>query len=156
MQSQTLSLDDGLVEWFGADCDLRAITPDHVESWSHWLRHGRERKLSETTARKRCAVARQAFDRAKKRGLIESNPFAEADIRTGSIGNIKRQQYISADDAMAVIDELPNAEWRALFALARFGGVRMPSEPALLKWADIDWHGRSIRIRSLGLAGFRQ
>lgn len=59
----------------------------------------------------------------KKRGLIESNPFAEADVRTGSIGNTKRQQYISADDALAVIDELPNAEWRALFAMARFGGV---------------------------------
>lgn len=43
-----------LVEWFGPDCGLRSITPDHVESWSRWMRFERARKLSEATARKRC------------------------------------------------------------------------------------------------------
>src|SRR6266849_6310224 len=32
-----------------------------------------------------------------------------------------------------------SAEWRLIFALARFGGLRCPSEFVPLKWEHVDW-----------------
>jgi integrase len=35
---------------------------------------------------------------------------------------------------------------RAIFALARYGGMRVPSEIVLLRWADIDWTKGKILV----------
>ena len=35
-----------------------------------------------------------------------------------------------------------------IFALARFGGLRTPSETLLLRWADVDWERGRLLIRS--------
>ena len=32
-----------------------------------------------------------------------------------------------------------DAEWKAIIALARYGGLRTPSETMALRWIDIDW-----------------
>ena len=50
---------------------------------------------------------------------------------------------MTREQATAVLDACPNADWRLIFALARFGGLRTPSETLLLRWSDVDWeHGR--------------
>ena len=47
-----------------------------------------------------------------------------------------------------VLNACPDTQWRLLFALSRFGGLRCPSEHLAMKWGDVDWeHGR-IRVRS--------
>ncbi len=47
-----------------------------------------------------------------------------------------------------MLDACPDAEWRLIFGLARFGGLRCPSEHLALTWNCIDWaHGR-IRVPS--------
>jgi integrase len=49
---------------------------------------------------------------------------------------------------LKVLDACPNNQWRLLFALSRFGGLRCPSEHRELKWSDIDLkHGR-MTVRS--------
>ena len=40
------------------------------------------------------------------------------------------------------------AEWKLLFALARYGGLRIPSEALLLRWADIDWDHDRFTVHS--------
>lgn len=47
-----------------------------------------------------------------------------------------------------MIDAAPDTEWLLLISLARFGGVRVPSEAVTLKWSDIDWERDRIRIVS--------
>lgn len=42
--------------------------------------------------------------------------------------------------------EAPDAEWKALIALSRYGGLRCPSEHYALRWGDIDWHRGRIRV----------
>ncbi|NBP81103.1 site-specific integrase [bacterium] len=49
--------------------------------------------------------------------------------------------------AQAVLAACPDNEWRLIFALSRFGGLRCPSETLELKWRDIDWEGGRIVIR---------
>ena len=39
-------------------------------------------------------------------------------------------------------------EWRLIFALARWGGLRIPSELMQLRWQDVDWAGSKLRITS--------
>ena len=36
---------------------------------------------------------------------------------------------------------LPNTEWKLLFALSRWGGFRVGSEPRRLNWDDVSWQG---------------
>jgi hypothetical protein len=33
----------------------------------------------------------------------------------------------------------PDAQWRLLVALARYGGVRTPSESLAIEWSHVDW-----------------
>jgi integrase len=47
-----------------------------------------------------------------------------------------------------VLNACPNAQWRLLFALSRYGGLRCPSEHLALTWADIDWERNRMTVRS--------
>jgi integrase len=47
-----------------------------------------------------------------------------------------------------VIDAAPDAEWRLLIALSRFGGLRVPSEALALRWSDVDWEHNRLTVRS--------
>ena len=38
--------------------------------------------------------------------------------------------------------------WRLIVALARYGGLRTPSETFALTWADVDWEHNRIRVPS--------
>jgi len=43
---------------------------------------------------------------------------------------------------------MPNAEWRLIFGLARWGGLRCPSEVVALKWSDVDWERSRFTVHS--------
>ena len=47
-----------------------------------------------------------------------------------------------------VIDACPNAQWRLLFALSRFGGLRCPSEHLALRWDGIDSEAGRMLVHS--------
>jgi integrase len=46
------------------------------------------------------------------------------------------------------LDELPNNEWKLLFALSRRGGLHVGSEVRQLKWHDIDFERQRILVHS--------
>jgi Phage integrase family len=61
--------------------------------------------------------------------------------------------FVTREDAAKVLAACPDAQWRLLFALSRYGGLRCPSEHLGLKWGDVDWgdgtgKGARITIRS--------
>ena len=53
--------------------------------------------------------------------------------------NKEREFFVTQAMARRVLDACPDNEWRLLFALCRFGGLRCPSEPLALRWGDMDW-----------------
>jgi len=89
---------------------------------------------------------------ALKWRMIESNPLA--DIKSGSHSNTERQHYFSQEDIARLIEQCPTREWRCIFAMARYAGVRVPSEVWDLGWADINWETGMILVRSPKTAGY--
>ena len=62
--------------------------------------------------------------------------------------NPERMHFVSRDVAENVLEACPDAEWRLLFALSRYGGLRCPSEHLALRWADVDWERNRIMVHS--------
>ena len=48
--------------------------------------------------------------------------------------------------AYRVLEACPNITWKLIFALARFGGLRCPSEVVALRWEHILWNAEKIHV----------
>lgn len=83
---------------------------------------------------------------AMRRGLTKGNPFSE--LKAGTQVNTARAVFVSRESIAKVIDAAPDAQWRLLIALSRFGGLRVPSEALALRWADVDWEHNRLTVRS--------
>ena len=134
-----------LLAYFERTASLRSITKAAAKGFRQYL-IGQE--LAENTVRRTCGVAKQLFADALDRELIEANPFKQRDIPTTTGSNQERQAYITTATAKAVLDACPDAEWRLLFALSRFAGLRCPSEHLALRWEDVNWERSRMTVRS--------
>jgi len=142
---------DCLLSFFDRDRSLPGITEAEAEDYQRWLRHEAPRRRQDgkgfaaATVGKRCKIARECFAYAVRQRLIQVNPFDA--IKCASPAT-EHHAYINAADAEVVLRELPDAGWRLLFALARWGGLRVISEPRVLTWADVDWECGRLRVPS--------
>lgn len=132
-----------LVDFFGADKVLQEITEGDADDWRLYLV---SQGLAPNTVNRTCGIARQFFRAAVRRRLIASNPFTE--LKVSVQGNKAREYFLSRRDAEKILEACPDTQWRLIFVLARFGGVRTPSETLLLKWADINWQTGRMLVRS--------
>jgi len=132
-----------LTEFFGEGRTLKSITRGDAEEWRLSLVTG---GLAESTIRKRCGFAKQFMVTAVKHELISSNPFE--DLKSGAVANPSRYYFVTRQEADRVLEACPDAEWRLLFALSRYGGLRCPSEHLALRWEDVDWDRSRITVRS--------
>ena len=130
-----------LVERLGARTPLRSITPGDADDFKEKML----KDYSVATVGREIIRVRQFFKAAKRRGLIDANPFE--DVKGGSQANDSRAYFVTRQVSQAVLDACPDDEWRLIFALSRFGGLRCPSETLELKLQDIDWAGNKIVIR---------
>ncbi len=134
---------DHLVGFFGAQKLLSAITEGDAEDFRRQLMT----KMGENTARRMCGRARQFLTYAKRKRIITENPF-EGTGSTSCLERRDRAVFVGQDMIQRVLDACPDAQWRLLVALARYGGLRTPSEPLLLKWGDVDWERGKLRVTS--------
>ena len=70
------------------------------------------------------------------------------DVKAPAQVNTARAFYVSREVTERIIAACPDAEWRLIVALARYGGLRTPSETFALTWADVNWAENRIRIPS--------
>ncbi len=140
--SKWRTTEESLLEHFGADTPIADITDGEVDQWRRSLAKGRV----ENTVRKYIASAKVFFNAAVRQRLLERSPFADQSATI--MPNESRAHYVSREDAEKVLGACPDAEWRLIFALSRFGGLRCPSEHLALRWEDIDWANQRIKVRS--------
>lgn len=132
-----------LVEYFGADRRLDSISPGDADLYRLWL----QGKQAPNTANRLCGRARQFFRAALRLRLIGENPFNDMEgLAVGPSPKV-RMAYIDGKTADAVLRACPNDEWRVIFALARYGGLRVPSEIFSLLWADVDWDNERLLVK---------
>jgi integrase len=132
-----------LKELLGEGRRVDTVRPtDASDVRAAWVKSG----LAGPTVAKRVKVARGVFRLAVKLELIRSNPF-EA-VRAGSMTNRSRMAFVGRDTVDKILAACPDDEWRLIVALSRFGGMRVPSEALLLRWADVNWSAGSMIVRS--------
>ena len=104
------------------------------------------KSLAGNTVRRACAVAKQSFTAAVRSKLSIDNPFA--DLASTVKVDTKHLYYVIGEYAQRVLEACPDTEWRLLFALARYGGLRVPSEALCLCWSNIDWGNNRFVVTS--------
>jgi len=132
-----------LVKHFGADRTLDSISCGDADQWrDQMLTDG----LAPATVGREVKRARQFFRAAVRRKLIGENPFA--DVAAPAQVNKSREHFISREVTAKVLAACPDAEWRLIVALSRYGGLRCPSETQALRWGDIDWENGRMSVQS--------
>lgn len=140
-----------LTDYFGERKPLRDITPGDADAFREHLRSTPAaiggKPLSENTVRRRCGFAKQFLRAAVRKRLIDANPFDGIEGTTVK-SNRSRDYFLTRADADAVLAACPDLEWKLIFSLSRYGGLRCPSEHLALTWGDIDWERGRIRVTS--------
>ncbi len=123
-----------LKAYFPPATRLDEITPQDTEAFSIWLRT--DEGLADNTVRKRCGIAKQFMAAARRAKLIDDNPFD--GIACNVRENPSKFHFVSPDEAKAVLDACPDAQWRLIFSLWRWGGLRQ-QEVLAIRWEDVLW-----------------
>ncbi|WP_146565843.1 tyrosine-type recombinase/integrase [Posidoniimonas corsicana] len=131
-----------LKKYFGAGRPLRSIAKGEAKAWRVKVAEGR----AENTVRKWTAAAKKLFNAAIEFGVVDANPFDGLQVTTLEVR--EREFFITQDAADKVLKACPTLEWRLIFALARYGGLRCPSEVLALRWGDILWDQQRFIVRS--------
>lgn len=132
--SNLVSARKRLVKCYGADRDIRSINAGDADDLALFLR---AEGYAEATVGRTIKHAKQFFRAAKRAGLIKESPFL--DVKAPHQKNSARQFFVTREITEAVLNACPDAEWRLIFALGRYGGLRCPSEHMGLLWAEVDW-----------------
>ncbi len=135
---------DRLLAFFDAKRALASITPGDLDQWVISLK---EKEYAPATISRTITHARQFFRAAIRRKIITDDPFAEG-LKPGTQVNKARSFFVTREMTKAILDACPDHEWRLLVALTRYGGVRVPSEIAELRWPDVDWEKDRFRVTS--------
>jgi len=116
----------GLVNQFGGDRPLVSITAGDADGYKLAMI---AEKLASFTIRKRLQFAKTVFRSAVRHRLIIENPFSDVSIKAGMVD---RRRFIGRDKFERILAVCP-PDWRTIVGLARFGGLRCPSEVLSLR-----------------------
>ncbi len=130
-----------LRSFFGDNREMSSIIEGDADDYRQWLVN---EKYAPATISKEIIFARQIFKSAARKQLIQNNPFT--DVKAGKQTNTDRIHFIDQETIKVVLDACPNIHWQLVFVLARYGGVRIPSEIKFLRWSDVNWARNRITI----------
>lgn len=122
-----------MIAELGADTAIARITSADAQRFARWCR---QNITSHTHSGKTISDARQFFLAAISERLIAENPFK--GVNCSQNHRKDREAYVDHATIQRLIAK-SCPYYAALIAVARFGGLRMPSEPLQLEWTHIDW-----------------
>jgi len=131
-----------LMKHFPADTPLRSMTPDQAADWRTWLVGS---GLSEAAVKTHCGNVKTIFNDAGPRGLVGKSPFEH--LKSGTTAS-QETRYVTPDEIDKVSEACPDHEWKVLFGLATYAGLRVPSETHLLTWPDVDFDRGRLNVPS--------
>ncbi len=141
-----------LKEVFGVDTPINSLTHEDAYQFGKWLDERRIKAtpdkpkgqpMAENAKRKHMDNCKVFFNAAKRRGLIDFNPFEHQVSSTKP--NRKRDFFVTREMAEKAIMAAPDAQWRLLIALWRYAGLRK-MEVMWLTWDDVLWDQGKLRV----------
>lgn len=122
-----------LVTQFGKRTLVAHVTPGDAERFCRWCRsHFKAESHQEKTVQK----AKQFFAAAVKERLIDESPFD--GVKIVRVVSDQNKQEVTRPVVDLLIDKA-DPQLAAIIALARYGGLRIPSEIVTLEWSRVDW-----------------
>lgn len=109
---------------------LSSLTPRHVQSF---ITARSKTGLSASTVRINGKVLRTALNRARRQGLIQTNPAEAVDLPGND--TVERGAFTPAEVKMLV--DAAEGEWKSLITLAYFTGARL-SDCCHMAWESVD------------------
>ncbi len=150
-EAKRSSLDCYLVPFFG-DTDIRAIDEFAVDALkAGLLRRGVKKKdgLSRASVNRHLGILRSMLNMAKEWRMIAEVPR----IRDLKVEQRDRDYYnIEERDHFLAVCRERRPEWYPFFVLAFHSGMQT-GELAALRWEDVDFFGRTIRVRRTNWRG---
>jgi len=132
-----------LVDFFGSDRRLESIISEECEEFRRHLEH--VLNLAPCTTDESCRKAKVLFNRAIRAGWLEKNPFDTLKhwrlTNRDNLFFVDRQTFFKA-----IENRTPTT--RAVLALGRLGGLRLPSEAHALRWRDVDFKKGRLSVYS--------
>ncbi len=139
-----------LIAHFGPDRPIDAILPGDADEFRRWLAReggrGSTPTLARATVSRRCAMAKSWFQTAIRKGWLRQNPFE--DQKRESEANETRTHFVARDVIDRLFEGCADPHFRLVLALARYGGLRIPSEVAGLRWEWFDWDRQVMHVRA--------
>jgi integrase len=136
-----------LVAHFGEGRQIHRVTAGDADGFKDWLsKHGRRPNpgpLADTTVSKRIEQARAYFAIAVRHQWILTNPFEGVKCSYGH--SKEREHYVSRELVETLMDKA-DPDLKLIIGLARYLGLRIPSELWFLEWNWIDWESGSITV----------
>ena len=134
-----------LKKFYGGGKRVDEINREEALRWEAWLAEGR----AVATVRRHVRTAKSIFGARKHgavgRGFVQENPFGLLDSASVE-GPVV---YVTEEVAERVIEALPHWSLRNAFALARYCGLRCPSEMRGMVWDDVKWDRRRIEVHDV-------
>lgn len=133
-----------LLKHFPADKRISEINLHDADLFAEYLT---SIGLAENSKRRYLGIAKQFFASAVRAKKIAENPFR--DQKTSINGNQEKNRFFVTEEmATKILATCPDNEWRLIFTLMRFGGLRCPSDVQALKWSDVNWEKKRFRVHS--------
>ena len=133
----------GLLDFFGAERQLATINAGDCDDW-------RANQVGPRVGRGNHRPDGQTGEAILPGGgpqkIIPENPMQ--DVKAAPQDNKSREYFVTVEETEKIIASCPDAEWRLIVALARYGGLRTPSETFALTWGCVDWERSRVRIIS--------
>jgi integrase len=140
---------DNIAEFFRSGTLISRVTVGDARTFRGWLAKEGSAKatsLASTTVSRRMRRARALFKFAVDSGWIQHNPFD--GLPRGNEVNRERDFFVTRELATKVMGKIADLEFRGVFVLARFAGLRIPSEIHGLTWQDVNWEAGTLRVVS--------
>jgi len=134
---------NSLRAYFGNDRSVCTITRSDAEGFVRYLI---AEGLASYTISKRLSFARQFFGELVKQDRLPKSPFA--GVKSPGAPDPARQHFVTREVSEQVLRACHTLEWKLIFALSRFGGLRCPSETCSLRWENVDLDRRMMRVDS--------
>lgn len=134
-----------LIKFFGESKPVTEVTLRDADLFAEYLT---SLKLAENTKRRYLGIAKQFFNSAVRGKVIEENPFR--DQKTSINGNQEKNRFfVTSAMSKQILETCPDTEWRLIFALMRYGGLRCPTEVQALRWCDVNWDQDRLLVHSI-------